>query len=233
MAVIDYGALLRVNGKFINKNENLFMNCSDTGYVCKEAEYYDDYEKKWKSITIDGNYYVYAGDENFLVVFYKGMFHVIYNNILICSRWNVPFISETIYLNEFPSIKVKHLDKNLYIEPIESLGTWKDYVKDNWNGATGDEKLSELEGGHKEYKQFMRALKANARSLKHPGKYDKYRTPRWLATWDYNGNHYEVIFGNGIDPNEKIWNNIKFDSYDFTDIEREIIDKWFEEDNEQ
>ena len=231
MAVIDYGCLFRLNGKLINKNKDLFLRCSDTGYVCKEAEYFDDYEKKWKTIFIDGNYFVYAGDENFLVVFYKGLFYVIHNNKIICSRWNNPFISETIYFDGLPSIKVEHLDKNLYVESIESLGTWKDYIKENWQDTTGNEKLSELENGHKRYKWFMKALKRNSRWLKHPGKYDKYRTQRWLATWDYNGNHYEVIFGYGIDPNKKIWDNIKYDSYEFTEIEREIIDKWFEDNN--
>ena len=215
----------------INKNKDLFLRCSDTGYVCKEAEYYNDYQKKWETIPIDGNYYIYAGDENFLIAFYKGLFHVIHNNQIICSRWSSPFISETIYLDGFPSIKVQHLDETLYIEPIESLGTWKDYVRENWRDVTGDEKLSDLEGGHKIYKWYMRALKRNARLLRHPGRYDKYRTQRWLATWDYNGNHYEVIFGYGIDPNEKVWNDIKFDSYDFTNIERKIIDGWFKEDN--
>ena len=33
MAMIDYGAMLRVDGKFINKNCDLFMEQSDTGYV--------------------------------------------------------------------------------------------------------------------------------------------------------------------------------------------------------
>ena len=37
MSMIDYGALLRVDGKFINKNCGLFMNASNTGYVCKRA----------------------------------------------------------------------------------------------------------------------------------------------------------------------------------------------------
>lgn len=230
MSAIDYGALLKVNDKFINKNKDLFMNCSDTGYICNEAEYYDDYQDKWETIPIGGNYYVYAGDEKFLVVFYKSLFRVIHNNKIICNRWNDPFISETIYFDELPSIKVEYLDKNLYVEPVESLGTWKDYVKENWQNTSGNEKLSELENGHKRYKWFMKALKRNARYIKHLNKYDKYRTPRWLATWDYNGNHYEVIFGYGIDPNEKVWNDIKYDSYDFTDIEREIIDIWFNND---
>lgn len=51
-----------------------------------------------------------------------------------------------------------------------------------------------------------------------------------MATWEYKGKKYEVIFGEGIDPNEDVWNNIKYDRYGFTDAERQIIDRWFEED---
>ena len=229
IAFIDYGALLKVNGKFINKNGDLFMDCSDTGYICDKATYFDEYQNKETEIYIAGDYYVYAGDKNFMLCFYKGLMRVISNNKQICSRWNIPFASETIYLDGFPSIHVQHLDKNIYTIPVESLGTWKDFVKQYWIGATGDEKLSDLEYGYKRFKQFRKAAKKRARYRRSPKRYDRYRTGRWLATWEYNGNHYEVIFGYGIDPDEKIWERIKFDDdgYEFTDVERNIIDSWF------
>lgn len=229
IAAIDYGSLLRINGEFINKNGDLFMDCSDTGYVCDKATYFDEYKNKEDVMDINGNYYVYAGDENFMICFYKGYMNVISNNKQICSRLNMPFASETIYLDGFPTIHVHHLDKNIYIEPVESIGTWKDWVKENWIGATGEEKLSELENGVKSFRVFLRALKRNARDRKNSKRWYRYRTGRWLSTWDYNGNHYEVIFGYGIDPDEKVWERIKFDDdgYGFTDVEREIIDSWF------
>ena len=229
--MIDYGALLKVNGEFINKNSDLFMDCSDTGYVCDKAIYFDEYKNKEDVMDINGNYYVYAGDENFMICFYKGYMNVISHNKQICSRWNIPFASETIYLDGFPSIHVQHLDKNIYTIPVESLGTWKDFVKQYWIGATGDEKFYELEGGHERYKRFRKMLKRNARDRKNPKRWDRYRTGRWLATWEYNEKKYEVIFGYGIDPDEETWERIKFDDenggYGFTDIEREIIDSWF------
>ena len=229
IAYIDYGSLLRVNGEFINKNGDLFIDCSDTGYVCDKATYFDENKNKEDVMDINFNYYVYAGDKNFMLCFYKGLMHVISNNRLICSRWNIPFASETIYLDGFPTVHVQHLDKNIYIEPVESLGTWKDFVKQYWIGATGDEKLYELEGGYKRYKRFRKMLKRNARYRRNPKRYDRYRTQRWLATWNYNGKKYEVIFGYGIDPDEKTWERIKFDDdgYGFTNVEREIIDSWF------
>lgn len=231
IAYIDYGSLLRVNGEFINKNGDLFMDCSDTGYVCDKATYFDEYQNKETEIYIAGDYYVYAGDKNFMLCFYKGLMRIISNNKQICSRLNMPFASETIYLDGFPTIHVHHLDKNIYIEPVESIGTWKDWVKENWIGATGEEKLSELENGVKSFRVFLRALKRNARDRKNPKRWDRYRTGRWLATWEYNEKKYEVIFGYGIDPDEETWERIKFDNenggYGFTDIEREIIDSWF------
>ena len=211
MAAIDSGALLRINGEFINKNGDLFMDCSDTGYVCDKATYFDEYQNKETETDIDGNYYVYAGDENFMLCFYKGYFHVIHNNKIIHTVSYVPFISETIYLDGFPTIKVEYLDKifqrKYYYKADESDKNYFIYCY----------------GKKKGYLKYLRYLKRNR------GGWFKYCTDRWLATWEYNGNHYEVIFGYGIDPDEKIWERIKFDDdgYEFTDVERNIIDSWF------
>ena len=38
MSMIDYGALLKVDNIFVNKNKDLFMKCSDTGYMCEYAK---------------------------------------------------------------------------------------------------------------------------------------------------------------------------------------------------
>ena len=209
VSAIDYGALLRVNGEFINKNSGLFMNCSDTGYVCDKATYFDKYWNKEREIDINGNYYIYAGDENFMLCFYKGYFNVIHNNKVIHTVMYNRFNSETFYLDEFPTVKVEHLDKEFqrdyYEHPDEADKNYFIYCY----------------GKKKGYSKYLRYLKRNSKG------YFKYRTERWLATWEYNGKKYEVIFGYGIDPNENVWNDIKFDAYDFTDVERNIIDSWF------
>lgn len=210
IAFVDYGAILRVNGKFINKNDDLFMKSSDTGYVCDQATYFDNESKEMKPVDIMGNYYVYAGDKNFMLCFYKSYFYVISNNKIIYSFWFSPFISETIYLNGFPTIKVEHLDKELRED------SWMDDL-DGWDRKWYYDYFGVRKGQLKINRYFKKKNKI---------KY-KIRSSRWLATWDYNGNHYEVIFGYGIDPVEDVWNRIKFDSYDFSDIERQIIDSWF------
>lgn len=221
MAIIDYGALLRVDGKFINKNCDLFMEASDTGYVAKGI-----IDTDGEVIDIDGNYFVYAGDEHFCVAFYKGMYVVISDSKAIFADSSMPFNSETHYFDNLPDLKVSRLSTYYEIEPLESWGTWEDYVRENWIGATGKEKLSELKDGTKFYKRFKRRLKKVAYVNKHGGCY-KNRPYRFLAEWDYNGYYYEVIFGYGIEPNEETWNRIKNKSYGFRDEEIKLIDSWF------
>lgn len=209
MAFIDYGALLKVNGKFINKNDALFAYCSDTGYVCYKATYYDKYEKKNKEDNIYGNFYVYAGDENFMLCFYKGYFYIISHNRIISTVSYNPFLSETFYLDGFPSITVERLDKNLRYEYMDEPD---EYDVEYWNERLGKRRAQLL----------IRRLYKKRKSP-----VCRYYSSRWKVTWDYNENHYEVIFGYGIDNDEIIWNRIKFNSYEFSDIEREIIDEWF------
>lgn len=77
MAFIDYGALLKVNGEFINKNRDIFMNKSDTGYICEKAK---DDQGDWHSVQ--GNYFVYAGDE---VVYYNQYSNMQYEKCVLTS----------------------------------------------------------------------------------------------------------------------------------------------------
>lgn len=222
MSMIDYGALLRVNGKLVNKNCNLFMESSNTGYSLEKARYADVsiYDK---DVDIRGNFYVYAGDENLLLAFYKGYFYVISNGEILKVVSNVPFISETFYIGEV-KVKVSHLDPDIQVKE-DDIGTWKEYVKENWVDATGEEKLCELYNGLREYKLFCKRSKRKAFGQ---SAY-KYRTARWLVEWEHAGDKYEVIFGYGVDPNEDVWNDIKNELYEFTKREIEVIDRWFSE----
>lgn len=209
MSVIDNGALLKVNGKFINKNTDLFMDCSDTGYICEKATYFDEYENKNKKVDIDGNFYVYAGDEKFMLCFYKGYFYVISHNNIIHSVAYNPFVSETFYFDGLPSVTVEKLDKgNRYTKRFvpDILLLYQMYS----NMST------------KQAKQHIRRLCKKYGKIK-----DKACCNRWKASWDYNNNHYEVIFGYGIDNNEDVWNTMKNTCYGFSETEIKIIDDWF------
>ena len=221
MAMIDYGALLRVDGKFINKNKGMFMDSSDTGYVCNKAT-----DKEGNVVNIDRNYFVYAGDKNFLLVFYKGLYKVISNEEIIFSQWDMPFNAETHYFEGLTNVKVSQLSKWYEIVETDRIGTWEDFVKEYWAGTTGKEKLSELADGYKYFKRFRKRCKKAAYVNRHGGAY-KTRSCRYIAEWEYNGHKYEVIFGYGIDNDEKVWNEIKNKSYGFREDEIELIDSWF------
>lgn len=225
MAMIDYGALLRVDGKFINKNTNMFMETSDTGYIAKGI-----IDTDGEIRDIDGNYFVYAGDEHFCVAFYKGMYKVTSDGKVIYTNWNMCFDSETHYFKELPNLKILRLSPKYETVLIESQGLWEDYVREHWEGATGKEKLVDLQDGTKIYKRFIKNAKRIAYVNKHGGCY-KTRPYRFLAEWDYNGHHYEVIFGYGIDNNEGSWNAIKDKYYGFREEEKKIINEWFTKEN--
>lgn len=204
MAGIDYGALLRVNGKLINKDV-AFMESSDTGYICKEATSKDG------SIDVDGNYFVYAGDESFLVVFYKTYFHVIIDNKIVYFYVGSNFVSEEFTISGH-TIKVDHLDKNYH------------YVNDypRMNDSTFNI-LKEVHGIKYTKRKMYRMAKRRKRSR-------SYCLSDRFISWVHNGNKYECIFGYGIDSSLSVWKEICQDydyGYEFSEIEINKIDSWF------
>ena len=58
MASVDYGAILRKNGIFVNKDKGLFMNMKEAvGYSLEKIERGNE-----DTIQIEGDFFVYAGD---------------------------------------------------------------------------------------------------------------------------------------------------------------------------
>ena len=217
MAMIDYGALLRVDGKLINEGE-MFMDASDTGYICVKAYY----PKKKEDFTINGNYLVYAGDEELLLCFYKCLCLVISKNKVIKSIWKTPFASETFFLPNNVNLKISHLDRELKIEPLIWETNFDDYMKETWGELYTEDPDREM---WKYERRWFRKMMSKAHIHKNISY--KYRSNRYLAEWDYKGKHYEVIFGYGIDSDKECWNRIKNNSYGFSDAERKVIDEWF------
>ncbi len=212
MAMIDYGAILKVDGKFVNKNKGLFMKTSDTGYDPPEEAYDSRYDN---TIGINGNYYVYAGDEEFLLCFYKCYFYVVSKEKVIFSYMADDDFNHYFILPNGKEITVKHLDANFYTEDsILDEDIYKmasDYRKNNKT---------------KQLKFLQRVFKSQYRYKKNPL---RFKTNRYVATWEHNNHKYECIFGYGIEPNKDVWDEIKLEHYDFSEHERNIIDSWFGE----
>ena len=71
---------------------------------------------------------------------------------------------------------------------------------------------------------WHRHISRVARYNKNPYKSRNYR---FVVNWENKGVKYECIYGYGVDPDKDVWNDIKDISYNFSKIEKEIIDTWF------
>ena len=210
MAAIDYGALVIKNGIPINKNCDLFQ---------EPPEYFND--------DVKGNYYVYCGDEEYSLCFYKCYIAETRNGQVIDWIWNFNFKSETFY-RDGVTVTIRRLDDLIPVYPEHLVGcaTWEDYVRTRWIGATGKEKDCELVRGHQSHKLWNKRIKEIGR--KKPLYYTS--TLKYSATWEYKGDKWEVIFGYGIDPNEEIFNDmITHSNYNYgTESARYIREKFFD-----
>lgn len=216
MSMMDYGAMLRKNGKFLNKNRFAFMSKSDTGYMLEEA-IFPDGEKR----LIHDNYFVYAGDEEFLLVFYKTILHVISHGKVLWSFGNTSLLSQTMHFEGLPSVTVAHLDKN----PIPEDCSVDEELKDSLIEIFGKRR------GEQKYLRICKKVNYYTRKYKTSGKYrgTGQLGPRYITTWNHNGNHYEVIFGYDITTDEKVWEIVRENRKDccISEKEIEIIDDWF------
>lgn len=210
MAMVDYGVLVLKNGIPQNKNGELFSE-----------------EPAYMKAPIAGNYFCYCGDEKFSLCFYKTCMAVTRNGEDTNEHyWDFPFASETIFLPE-TKVTVKRLDslQPVYAEHFFDCNSWEDYVRMNWRGATGREKLSELADGGKEYKKWIKRCKkiGKKKVLYYTS------TQKFSATWEYGGDQWEVIFGYGIDNSEEVFNHITTEGhYNYgMDSERYIREKFF------
>lgn len=213
MAMIDYGALLRVDGKLINRNMDLFMKAADTGYVCEEAV-----DKFGYTTRICGNYYVYAGDKEFLLVFSTRHYKVISNGKVLYEHWYMPFTSETRYFEGLPAVKVSRLspEYEIVFGDIDDDYEWLRPL---------------FKGKHRADRGIRRLHKKRYKTLRgHGDEGYKARPFRFLVEWEYAGRKYEVIFGYGIDTSETVWNGIKYSAYNFRQDEIDLINEWFEAD---
>lgn len=201
MSESDYGAILKVDGKFINKNFDTKMIHSNTGYIIDSAEY------EGGSLPISGYYYAYAGDDKLMLCFHKYAFCVISKGKVVSIISGIDHIRETIYLDHLTNITIEHIDPNFY---------------------TVDISLCNDSQNKKEHIKYLRSMIKNRRYKRYPNAFNRYRTNRWRVTWVHDNHKYEVIYGYGIDSDEVVWNMIRDDSnYYFTDMERNIIDNWF------
>lgn len=197
MALIDYGAVVFKNGKQIN--HNMFMDMlSAVGWVDRPRRRYPDcdrVDKKGFSIcdedcphinketihddrygdysvvisdckdnvfksgnNIDGNYFVYVGDEHLTVAVYRHTGRIIEDKKIYHDFWGS-----------------EKYDANRWFEDWRHLST-------RTNIAGVDFHFKSIVCGFVDSVGFT-----------------------------YKGNRYDIVYGYGIDPDMKTWNNVKND----------------------
>ena len=180
------------------------MDESDKGIIIEYAAY------NGKPIKINGNYFVMAGDKEFMLAFYKTECVVISNGIIFDFLWQERTLKETFTFEGLPEFTIERLDKE-NIPFLVSQLTNEEYL------------FLEQEYGKRKAKEiFLRAIKRISRNnrieIKNPTDYEA----RYKASWDYDGDHYEVIYGYGVDPNEKFNKDIISGMSDYSYTQNEI-----------
>jgi hypothetical protein len=145
MGVTDYGALLRVDGKFINMNERRFMvtprTVPDYGYF------------KHAPREIEDNYMVYAGNNKlygFWILVYKTTVDVVFDCQFIesfncANNFNKLKDGLTIDLKECGEMYIETLEKDIRSEDRYKLTA---YYWDNMPEKTGKKHIVEIIFGY-------------------------------------------------------------------------------------
>lgn len=211
MSMVDYGALLRVDGKLVNRDGDLFMDMQEAvGFTLDKAQYF--YNGKDYEIDISDNFYVYAGKPEFLLTFYKTHFYIISNGKVIKSVSTDERINEYSFYINGVNVTVSQLDKK-----------WRNNYYEKFDDDD-KERLYYLHGKKRANMIIYRQAKKSRRVSY------RYKSCRYIAKWEHDGKKYEVLYGYGIEPDFDIWNGVKDRAYDFSDDEKKFIDSWFAED---
>lgn len=211
MAFLDYGALLKVDDIFINRNE-FFMKESNTGYIPTEKT-----SSEYGSKPIKGNFFVFAGDRHFLIAFYKTGFAVFSEgkcidvNFLLDDEED-PFPNCQLFSYEnLPTVSVELIDK-----------TWYDHYLDI--GWESEKECIDFYGEEEGRKEYARAVAISKESI------GKIRRTSFKATWEYNDHTYECLFGYALDSSDKYYFELvkKDNPYKLSKVEIEALASFFE-----
>lgn len=147
MAMIDYGAILFING--VQQNHKMFMDM-------QEAVGWNDGNKPE---SVNGNFFVYAGDEHLTVAVFRRTMGVLLDRVTVEGYW---MLADVLH----------DRSPNRYEDAIRKRATQFD-----------------VDGVHFHLEQIGTAQ-------------------LWLK-FSYGGNWYNIIYGYGIDPDEKVWSRVK------------------------
>ena len=201
MAMIDYGAILKKNGKIQNRNEFFMDMEAAVGWTDYPHIKYED----CSCIDKDG-----------------------YSDCQNCPRANREYYEDFEYYSlkcDCRGVKPdsNHMEGNWFAYAGDTdfvVGFYKQQVM-TW--YKGEQKIHWLRWDYNNrYSVYLEVggtkMKLKALSSHKQAYYGRFR---------HKGDLYEVVFGYGIDPDQKTWNRVKKDYCDKKTIK--FVDKFWEE----
>lgn len=240
MAMIDYGTMVKVNGKIVNNGIG-FMCKTDTGYVpCAD---------------IVENYFASVGDKNLIISFYK-MSIAFFRNEQEIGRIHCeePYESGKVrkhnYMYSLPHEKfINPFDCGIDVrvdalEDIFRTENTEDFDNDEFFGhGTSYWRLTKDAYGITDNyscdsKKYYTKMKKNIRRVKQLEKLDKRASwkhydgvsypGRYYITFEYNGNKYEIVTGYGVDSSKSFYTDNNMDRFGYTAKEKEFMRRYME-----
>lgn len=200
MAMIDYGAILKKNGKIQNRNEFFMDMETAVGWTDSPHIKYEDCD------CIDEN--GYSDCQN-------------------CPRAN--FIEDSDWKSFDSDCRNNHINSN-HME-----GNWFAYAGDTefvvgfykhqiMTWYKGEQKIHWLRWDYNNKYSIYLEVGGTKMKFKALSKYKDV----YYGRFHYKGDLYEVVFGYGVDPNQKTWSRVKYEYCDKKTIK--FVDKFWEED---
>lgn len=252
MAMIDYGTLVKKNGKIINEGI-MFMKRSDMNII-PVRDAYEDISNKNTDHGIRNGYFAYVGDKDLMICFYKHIITFVSGkNYLGMISMGQPWyekcdtkfsryglFNEKLY-NPFGcgiDVRFESLDSDVYNseqewdyytkyfskEEVKIPSYWK-IIKD----AYGFEDTNSTTT-YKVYKKMCKNLRRQRNfggSVFGRHYNGKTRSDRFYVTFEYKGNTYEVVTGHGIDWNRSFYTKENMNAYGYTEKEQEFMRRFF------
>ena len=251
MGMIDYGTLVKKNGKIINAG-TMFMDKSDIG-VMPEEDAYEDISNPDTRHEIAEDYFAYIGDEELMICFYKMCMTFVSGNQYLgsivmgnphCSRYDDKYTRYALFnenlFNPFNcGIDVQFM--TLSGDAIYKVEMERDIV-DVWDWRTGDVteaksywKMIKDAYGLSDVRDFRNRKYFNkmCKNIRRCKKIDENWYQRHFATttvsdryyvvFEYKGNTYEIVTGYGVDWNLDFYTEENMTRLGYTGMEQEFM----------
>ena len=255
MAMIDYGTLVKKNGKIINAGV-MFMDKSDMG-VTPVLDAYEDVSNSETSHAISKEYFAYVGDEELMICLYKNRMTFVsgnkyLGNIIMGNPWynskyddrytKYCLFNERLFNPFNCGINVSF--ETLSGDAIYRVEAEQDIV-DVWDWRTGNMteqksywKIIKDAYGLSDVRDFNNRKYFNkmCKNICRCKKIDENWYQRHFATttvsdryyvvFEYKGNTYEIVTGYGIDHNLDFYIEENMTRFGYTGMEQEFMKRF-------